>query len=152
MNRSVTIRTASPGETGSLGGQIGELLHAGDFVSLQGDLGSGKTALVGGICASLGCAEIVKSPSFVLVREYRGRVPVLHIDLYRLDGPGDWTGLGVDDRMEEGITLVEWGDRLGELLPESTLVVEIDLGEGEADRLFRLSWSDARIERLKVGS
>lgn len=151
MHKPVTIRTASPEETGSLGERLGSLLVAGDLVSLRGDLGSGKTVLVGGICASLGCAERVKSPSFVLVREYRGRAPVFHIDLYRLNGPEEWDGLGIDDRMEEAITLVEWGDRLGEILPPSALEVAIELGEGERDRLFSLSWRDPRIERLGGG-
>lgn len=142
-------RTGSPGETSALGERVGSLLRPGDVVTLRGDLGSGKTVLVRGICASLGCGGEVKSPSFVLVREYRGTAPVFHIDLYRVGGAGDWHGLGVDDRMEEGITLIEWGDRLGRLVPEGALAVEIDPGDGECERLFRISWEDDRLGSLE---
>ncbi len=151
MIKTVTFQTSSPEETISLGVRIGSLLLEGDVVSLTGDLGSGKTVLVRGICRPLGCDESVKSPSYTLVREYEGDLPVFHIDLYRLRGTGDWNGLGVDDRMEEGITLVEWGERAEEVLPERTMTVEIEAGRGECDRNYRIRWADSRIDRLGAG-
>ena len=149
MEKTVTMRTTSPEETVSLGGRIGALLGTGDVVSLTGDLGSGKTVLVRGICRALGCASRVKSPSFVLVREYEGKAPVFHIDLYRLTDPREWNNLGVDDRMHRGVALIEWGERIETLLPAGALSVEIDSGSGESDRVFRIRWGDPRIDRLE---
>ncbi len=148
MNRELTWRSSSPDETEAFGRRIGSLLAPGDMVSLRGDLGSGKTVLVRGICAALGCAEDVKSPSFILVREYEGKFPVFHIDLYRLADAREWRTLGVDDRLEEGIALVEWGDRIGGAFPGGSLELTLREGAGETDRVLHLAWDDERLERL----
>jgi len=133
----------------ALGERIGALLRPGDVVLLRGDLGSGKTVFVRGVCRAFGCADRVRSPSFVLVREYEGRERIFHIDLYRLTGPGDWPNLGVEDRMAQGVALVEWGERIAGLYAGSSLDVELRPGRAETDRVVALRWRDPRIALLK---
>ena len=110
----------------------------GDLVCLWGELGSGKTHLAKAFGAGLGVGETINSPSFVLMAEYRGRLPLFHIDLYRLAGAADALAGGlIDDRQSSGVTLVEWPDRLGAALPNDRLDVEID-GEGDDPRTITL--------------
>ena len=101
-------------------------------VSLVGDLGAGKTTLAKGIGAGLGVAETIRSPTFVLVSEYRtGRVPLFHADLYRLGAVDELDILGLDEAVQEGIVLVEWASRFPEVLPPDHLVVTLtDEAEG----------------------
>jgi tRNA threonylcarbamoyladenosine biosynthesis protein TsaE len=131
----------------ALGGALARVALAGDLVSLFGDLGAGKTQLAKGFAAGLGVTDIVNSPSFVLMAEYLGRLPLFHIDLYRLaDGAAAIGGGLLDERQADGVTLVEWADRLGEALPGSRLDVHID-GTGDGPRAVRLIPSDARHGR-----
>lgn len=148
-NDSVRFATGSPAETMDLGERIGRLLGPGDLVILRGDLGSGKTVFVRGICRAFGCEEQVRSPSFVLVREYEGRKPIFHIDLYRLTGPGDWNNLGVEDRMDQGVALVEWGEKIESIFRGDALSVEFGPGPGETDRVIRIVWNDLRLSGVK---
>jgi tRNA threonylcarbamoyladenosine biosynthesis protein TsaE len=148
MPPSIQVRTTSPEETMRVGEKAGGLLRAGDLVLLKGDLGSGKTVFVRGVCRALGCEREVRSPSFVLVREYRGRLPVFHIDLYRLTGIRDWPTLGVEDRMGQGVALVEWGEVLEPLFAAEAFVVELGAGVGPSDRVLTLRWSDPRLTRM----
>lgn len=148
MPPSIDVRSTSPEETMRAGEKAGSLLREGDLVLLEGELGSGKTVFVRGVCRALGCEEEVRSPTFVLVREYAGRVPVFHIDLYRLTGIRDWPNLGVEDRMGQGVALVEWGEALEGLFAEDALVVKIEPGAVESDRLLRFRWSDPRLFRM----
>lgn len=108
-----TIMTShSPQETIAIGRQIAATLKLGDVVYLFGDLGSGKTVFVKGICQGLGVKEEVTSPSFVIATEYKGRMPISHIDLYRLDQKNA-AALPVDEYfLENGITIIEWADRI----------------------------------------
>ncbi|MBN1825587.1 MAG: tRNA (adenosine(37)-N6)-threonylcarbamoyltransferase complex ATPase subunit type 1 TsaE [Candidatus Eisenbacteria bacterium] len=144
----ILFETGSPEETMELGARLGAVLRPGDLVLLRGDLGSGKTVFVRGVCRAFGCADRVRSPSFVLVREYEGRVRVFHVDLYRLTGPGDWPNLGVEDRMAQGVALVEWGERIAGLYGGNALDVEIRSGRSETDRVIALRWSDPRLAHL----
>jgi len=106
-------------------------------------LGAGKTQLAKGFGAGLGVDQTVNSPSFVLMAEYRGRLPLFHIDLYRLAGGGAAISDGLlDERQADGVTLIEWADRLGDALPASRLDVRID-GTGDGLRIVRLAPSDA---------
>ena len=91
----------------------------------------------------------VSSPSFVLINEYPGRIPLYHIDLYRLTGLEDWPNLGVEDRMDQGVALVEWGDRIEDVFGDDALVVELHSGEKETDRVVHLRWSDPRLSMLE---
>jgi tRNA threonylcarbamoyladenosine biosynthesis protein TsaE len=113
-------------QTRRLGARLAALVAPGDVIALVGDLGSGKTRWVQGVCEGLGVIDPVISPTFTLVNEYRGRCPVYHIDLYRLTDVSETLTFGLEDYLYgDGITLIEWADRARELLPESHLTVEL---------------------------
>ncbi len=121
-----TIVTESPEETISLGERIATSLRKGDVVSLIGELGSGKTTLIQGICKGLGVKGYVTSPTFVLVNIYQGRVPVYHLDLFRLRGLQELEGIGYEDYLYgEGIALIEWGEKMRELLPPTYIEIQL---------------------------
>lgn len=107
-------------ETVALGEQLAGRLGPGDLVALVGELGSGKTVLVRGIARGLGVPDerVVSSPSYVLVQEYEGRLPIFHVDLYRLGDPaGELGQLALGEMLAGGVVLMEWADRAGEALP-----------------------------------
>ena len=114
----------SPEQTQRLGSRLGELAQAGDVLLLVGGLGAGKTCLAQGIAWGLGIEEYASSPSFVVVREYRGRLTLYHIDLYRLDSLEDISALGLDDYLYgNGVCVVEWSDKGLSLLPREHLLI-----------------------------
>lgn len=138
---SVAVITRTPEETLCLGRTLGRLLGPGDVVALGGDLGAGKTVLARGIAEGLEVdpAEGVSSPSFTLVHEYAGRVPVFHIDLYRLEDPAEVMRLGLEEYVEgPGVSVVEWAERAGALLPDKHLAISLT-GSGEGPRRVVLS-------------
>src|SRR5438874_11606240 len=103
------LGTASPEETRELGASVGSVLRPGDVVSLTGDLGAGKTTFVQGAARALGVEDPVLSPTFTLVREYRGRIPIYHLDIYRLDRMQDVLDLGFEELVgRRAIVFVEW--------------------------------------------
>jgi tRNA threonylcarbamoyladenosine biosynthesis protein TsaE len=114
-------------DTRALGQALAELLRPGDLVVLAGPLGAGKTALTQGIGAGLGVPGPVTSPTFVLARVHRGgRLPLVHVDAYRLASVADVDDLDLDATAEEAVTVVEWGHGLVEQLADEHLVVELD--------------------------
>ena len=116
--------------------RIGCQLNPGDVVALIGDLGMGKTCLTQGIARGAGIDEeqTVNSPSYILINEYAGKIPIYHIDLYRLQQLEDIVALGLEEYLEgDGICVIEWADRMGELLPASYIQVKIT-GEDEFTR------------------
>ena len=121
--------TASPEETERLGETLAGSLAAGDVLLLLGPLGAGKTCLVAGLARGLGCQGRVRSPSFTLVNEYSGRVPLFHLDLYRLEGP-EAEDLGLEERLERGVLAVEWGERLPAHLREQALSLRFEIRSG----------------------
>jgi tRNA threonylcarbamoyladenosine biosynthesis protein TsaE len=140
-----TALSRSPEETHAIGRQLAARLGPGACVALYGDLGSGKTCLVQGVCDGLTVTGPVTSPTFVLVNEYAGwtsngqPVPVYHFDLYRLTGPDELLDLGWDDYLaREGVCLIEWADRAEGILPEGTLRVEI---QAPQERLRRFTFT-----------
>ena len=146
--RRTRIRTWSAAETIALGERLGRVAVPGDLVCLWGDLGAGKTQLAKGIARGLGITATVTSPTFILMSEYRGRLPLFHVDLYRLADAADALAGGViDDRQIDGVTVVEWPDRMGEVLPIARLDVRIS-GDGEDVRDIELATSDGRYVRL----
>lgn len=155
MLEALVRTTNSVEETRALGEAMGRLLTGGDVVALSGDLGSGKTAFVQGAARGLDVDEPVVSPTFTLVREYRGRVPVHHLDIYRLDREQDVLDLGLDEMLEDGTAVfVEWGDAVSGLLPSDHLSVRITMpADEDSDRRelalegFGSSW-EARWEAL----
>jgi tRNA threonylcarbamoyladenosine biosynthesis protein TsaE len=105
----------------------------GDVVALSGDLGAGKTCFVQGAAAALGVEDRVTSPSFILVKEYQGTYPILHLDVYRLSNLQELTDLGYEEFLDpRWIVFIEWGDAVGPLLPPSVLEVDI---RGESDEV-----------------
>lgn len=120
------IVTLSPVETARVGELLGRLLVPGDVVCLIGDLGAGKTNLAQGLARGLGIIDQVTSPTFTLINEYNGRLPLFHMDLYRLEGAGDLADLGYEEYIYgDGVTVVEWADRAIEALPLERLDIKL---------------------------
>jgi len=136
---AVSRRSSSPEETAALGEALGRTLGPGDVVALYGELGSGKTCLVQGLVRGLGVTSAATSPTFVLINEYRGRLPVHHVDAYRTGSLTELMDLGLLDLMGgDGVTLLEWADRAEPLLPPRTIRVRIE-GVGDEPRAISVS-------------
>ena len=130
MKRELVLTTTGADDTRRLAATVAGALRIGDVVSLTGELGAGKTCFVQGAAAALGVAERVTSPTFLLRREYDGRVPIVHLDVYRLDTLQDVVDLGYDEALDQRrVTFVEWGDAIAPLLPGDHLEVEFLLPE-----------------------
>ena len=141
----MTIRAGSAGATRALAAALGPLLEAGDVVSLVGDLGAGKTAFAQGLAEGLGVVGPVTSPTFTIVQEYEGRLPIAHVDVYRLDTVQDLYDLGFDELIDDGrVTIVEWGDLVAQALPPDRLVVRIEPGNADNERVLDFSFHGAR--------
>lgn len=149
------INIQSEDETGAFGRRLGEAAQPGDLIALTGDLGAGKTTLVKAIAEGLGIAcGRVSSPTFALLAEHpHGRVPLYHLDVYRLTDPAQLYDLGFDDylRRADGLIVIEWAERVATELPDERLGIIIDLGGGEHDRQFHLAARGARaLELMKA--
>jgi tRNA threonylcarbamoyladenosine biosynthesis protein TsaE len=143
------LRTRSAAETEALGRALGAQLRPGDVVALTGELGAGKTVLARGIAAGAEAGGHVASPTFTLVREYRGRIPVFHADLYRLEAPDQLGDLGLEELLDgEGIVVIEWAEKARALLPAEYLEVEIRFTERDDERLIVLRPRGARYEAV----
>ena len=137
----MNVETTTAEETAAAGEQLGRALRPGSVVALTGALGAGKTCFVQGLVRALGVTTRATSPTFVLVNEYRGRVPVHHVDLYRVANVAEVEDLGVPELFGgEGVTLVEWADKLGPLLPADAVRVHID-GVGDEPRRITIAGS-----------
>jgi tRNA threonylcarbamoyladenosine biosynthesis protein TsaE len=134
--KSRTFFTTSESATETLGMSIGRRIHQGACIALVGSLGTGKTVLVRGICRGLGVDEAVLSPTFVLFEEYRGRLPTVHLDFYRLAHEREIEELGVFDRLGDGsVILVEWADRSNRILAASDVVIRLEMTGDEGRRI-----------------
>ncbi len=126
--------TASPEETERLGGWLAGLLVPGDVVALDGEIGAGKTCFIRGLARGLGVPRIVSSPTFVLVNQYSGRLPLFHLDAYRTESLTELLDIGFDEYVHgPGVTVIEWAARLEPLLPAGTIRVHI-AGLGDEPR------------------
>jgi tRNA threonylcarbamoyladenosine biosynthesis protein TsaE len=142
-----SITTTDPETTRELAASLAAAAEPGDLICLWGELGAGKTQFAKGFGAGLGVSGTISSPTFILMSEYAGRLPMFHVDLYRLaDGVDALAGGVVDDRQAAGVTLVEWPERMGELLPSHRLDVVID-GTGTEPRRITLRAVDPALER-----
>ena len=128
----------NPSETHRFGENIGRLAMPGDIFLLVGKLGAGKTCLAQGIARGLGIEEYIPSPSYVLIREFYGRLPLYHIDLYRLDLPQEIADLGLDDYLYgRGICVIEWAEKGSSLMPPEHMLIRIDYLD-DTERSFQL--------------
>ena len=136
----MVIETDSPEKTIELGQKIGRSLKPRDILALYGSLGAGKTTLIQGIAQGLGVKDYVTSPTFILINEYQGKYPFYHIDLYRLDNLDQIEDLGILEYLEkEGITVIEWAEKMESLLPVNTKRIKMDILD-ENKRKIDLSW------------
>jgi tRNA threonylcarbamoyladenosine biosynthesis protein TsaE len=131
----VVYYTETSEETVVLGRALALALRAGDVVAFYGELGAGKTTMIKGVAAGLGVSDVVKSPSFVVMTEYTGRLPIYHVDLYRLNEDGDLESIGLDSYVEgDGVCLIEWAERAEKVLPQAAIRVRMSV-EGLGRRI-----------------
>jgi tRNA threonylcarbamoyladenosine biosynthesis protein TsaE len=147
-----SVITRSEDETVALGRRVGSLLQTGDFIALSGELGSGKTRFVRGVAAGLTVdpATQITSPTYSLLHIYTGRLPLYHFDLYRLAGDADVAELGFAEFFfGDGVSLVEWADRLQEEMPAERLIITFSHIEDDTRRLVFTAAGDRYEELLK---
>ncbi len=138
----------NPEETQELGFRLGKLAEPGDIYILTGKLGAGKTTLTQGLARGLGITDNVMSPSFVLIRELKGRLPLHHIDLYRLDKIEEISELGLDEYLYgRGVSVIEWGEKAGGIVPEESLSIEINY-VSDNEREIIIKANGARYRKL----
>lgn len=141
------VTTHGAAATRALAARLAVVARAGDLLCLTGDLGAGKTQFAKGFAVGLGIEDTVSSPTFVLMAEYRGRLPLFHVDLYRIDDAADALAGGLlDERQLEGVVIVEWAERLGDALPADRLDVFIDI-TGDHERRMTLRAGGTAHER-----
>ncbi len=147
----IEIHCPTTADTLALGRKLAGLLRPGDVVLLSGRLGAGKTLLAAGIAEGLGVSERVTSPSFVLVRNYVGFLPVIHADLYRLGSTGELDDLELPSSAADGVLLVEWGNVMSSAAPEDHLMVELTIRPDESRSVSLLpqgTWRTRPIQEL----
>lgn len=144
------LQMKSVQETIKFGERLGQQLTGGDVLALTGDLGAGKTVLTCGIALGLGIPmDQVSSPTFTLIQEYPGAVPLIHVDLYRLERPTEISTLGLEEYFTpRTIVLIEWADRFPQILPSDHMVIRLEYGETEESRLLRVSGTGPRSIRM----
>jgi tRNA threonylcarbamoyladenosine biosynthesis protein TsaE len=138
----IEVLTASAEETIALGERIAVRLGPGAVLALRGGLGAGKTCLVKGIARGLGVKETVTSPTYTIISEYSGFLPLYHIDAYRLEGDDDFENTGAGELISGGgVSVIEWSERLSSSLPDDVIVIEIEIS-GPDSRVFHISGLD----------
>lgn len=144
--------TADPEETRSIGRALGRAALPGTVLALRGELGAGKTQLAKGVAEGLGVRTTVNSPTFVLMNEHVGRLRLYHVDAYRLGDPEEALAAGLlDDREIDGVSVIEWADRLDGWLPVDRLDISLSLGDGPTERHLRWEAHGA-AHRLLAGA
>jgi tRNA threonylcarbamoyladenosine biosynthesis protein TsaE len=148
--QSLTFNSHSPEQTQLLGSYLGKLAQKADVLLLTGELGAGKTCLVQGIARGLDVHEYAFSPSFVILRQYHGRLPLYHIDLYRLDSLNAIAGLGLEDYFYgDGVCVIEWAEKGQQLLPSDSLLISLKyVGTSPTGRSIHLKPQGQRYNQL----
>ncbi|MDP6101221.1 MAG: tRNA (adenosine(37)-N6)-threonylcarbamoyltransferase complex ATPase subunit type 1 TsaE [Dehalococcoidia bacterium] len=152
----VEVISHSVEDTQRLGRLLGEQAWGGEAILLVGELGAGKTCLAQGVAQGLGITEPVLSPSFVLLRQYSGRLPMYHVDLYRMERISEVVDLGLDDYIYgDGLSLVEWAERGTGLFPSEHLLIELEL-LSETERILRFRPRGIRyreaVDKLQISA
>ena len=136
---TLSFTTKSAEESEALGQKIGCFLRKGDILAMRGPLAAGKTTLTKGIARSLGIRDEITSPTFCLISEYAGKMPLYHMDVYRLDGAEDFINLGTDDMLYgEGVCVIEWSEKIMSELPDTAIVLDISVN-GDGSRTVLIS-------------
>jgi len=136
-------------ETQDFGLKLGSILRGGEVICFIGDLGAGKTILTKSIAKGLGVKDYVTSPTFTLINEYKGRVPLYHFDVYRLEGVEDILDLGFEEYFySKGVTIIEWGNKIERALPEDVLTIEMKMGSHIDERILYIHSSGEKSNRI----
>ncbi len=149
-NDSIRLRMKSVQETIQFGNQLGQQLIGGTVLALSGDLGTGKTVLTRGIALGLGMSmDQVSSPTFTLIQEYPGSIPLIHVDLYRLDMVSEISTLGLEEYFTPStIVIIEWAERFPQILPSDHIAIRLEYGEKEDSRLLSISGTGSSSRRM----
>ncbi|MGI6116663.1 MULTISPECIES: tRNA (adenosine(37)-N6)-threonylcarbamoyltransferase complex ATPase subunit type 1 TsaE [unclassified Clostridium] len=127
-------------QTEDIGARLAQALTGGEVLALYGGLGAGKTAFTRGLARGLGIARPVTSPTFTLLHQYKGRLALSHFDVYRLSSAEEAEDIGIDEIMQaDGVTVIEWPERVEELLDDRTIVIKIE-GSGDEPRVLTVLW------------
>lgn len=149
MAESLYIQTSSPEETQAIGRRLGEHARPGDVFLMTGPLGAGKTCLTQGIAWGLGVVEYARSPTFVIMTRYRGRLTLYHFDLYRINEPMEAWDLGLDEQLfGDGACVVEWADRAEEVFPPDCLWIDLDYAEDGSGRTITFADVPAKYQPM----
>ena len=142
------FHTSTSEETFDLGRKIGSLLKAGDVIAMTGTLAAGKTTITKGIAESLGVSDNITSPTFCLISEYDGsKMPLYHMDVYRLEGAEDFVNLGVEDMLYgNGVCIIEWSEKVQSELPKKTIFMKITPSEDGTRTIEIKNWNNGNIE------
>jgi tRNA threonylcarbamoyladenosine biosynthesis protein TsaE len=125
-------------ETQELGRKIGKACINGALISLRGSLGAGKTVIAKGVAQAIEISDPIVSPTFTLIQEYEGKIPLQHMDLYRIDGVEEFEGIGGEELLYlPGITLIEWSEKIEEILPDHTIYINLEIQDNQ-DRLITI--------------
>ncbi|MFC0562153.1 tRNA (adenosine(37)-N6)-threonylcarbamoyltransferase complex ATPase subunit type 1 TsaE [Halalkalibacter alkalisediminis] len=141
-----SLITESPEATMELAEKLGEIVKPGDVITLEGDLGAGKTSFTKGLAKGLGVKRVVKSPTFTIIKEYNGRIPLYHMDVYRMED--DTEDLGLEEYFYgEGVSVIEWPSMILAQLPEDRMIISL-LHMGETSRKITIYSTGARSSEL----
>ena len=144
----LNFQTNSAEETIELGKKIGSFLKGGEIFAMQGTLAAGKTTITKGIAQALDIKDEITSPTFCLISEYEGKIPLYHMDVYRLNDGEDFINLGAEDLIYgKGVSIIEWSEKIMEELPKSTIILKIEPVEGTTQRKIAIeNWPYGEIK------
>ena len=144
----LNLTTSSAEETIEFGRKIGAMLKGGEIIAMQGTLAAGKTTITKGIAESLGVKDTITSPTFCLISEYEGKIPLYHMDVYRLDGGEDFINLGVEDMIYgKGVSIIEWSEKVMSELPKQTIILKLEPVENTTNRKITIeNWPYGEIK------
>ena len=147
--KTLIIKLNNLDETNEFGIRLGKALRKGDILCLNGDLGAGKTTLTKSIGKGLGVEEYITSPTFALINQYSGRIPVYHFDVYRLEAADELYDLGFDEYFYgNGVCIIEWADKIERMIPQEKIVINIEKGNNQDERILNILGAGNRFEEL----